>query len=32
MERLAVSPDEVAAALGLSRELINDLVRSGELG
>ena len=32
MDRLAYSPDEVASALGLSRELINDLLRTGELG
>lgn len=32
MERLAYSPDEVAESLGLSRELINDLIRTGELG
>jgi excisionase family DNA binding protein len=32
MERLAFSPDEVAESLGLSRELINDLIRTGELG
>jgi plasmid maintenance system antidote protein VapI len=29
MERLAFSPDEVAESLGLSRELINDLIRTG---
>ena len=32
MERLAFSPDEVAEALGISRELVNDLLRSGQLG
>lgn len=30
--RLAFSPDEVAAALGVSRELVNDLIRTGQLG
>jgi excisionase family DNA binding protein len=30
--RLAFSPDEVAAALGISRELVNDLIRTGQLG
>ncbi len=29
--RLAFSPDEVAAALGISRELVNDLLRTGQL-
>src|SRR6266496_6168728 len=29
--RLAFSPDEVAAALGISRELVDDLVRTGQL-
>jgi excisionase family DNA binding protein len=29
--RLAFSPDEVAAALGISRELVNDLIRTGQL-
>jgi excisionase family DNA binding protein len=29
--RLAFSPDEVAAALGISRELVNDLLRTGKL-
>jgi excisionase family DNA binding protein len=29
--RLAFSPDEAAELLGLSRELINDLLRTGEL-
>lgn len=32
MERLGYSPDEVAQSLGLSRELINDLLRTGKLG
>jgi excisionase family DNA binding protein len=32
VERLAFSPDEVAEALGISRELVNDLLRSGQLG
>jgi excisionase family DNA binding protein len=30
--RLAFSPDEVAAALGISRELVNDLIRTRQLG
>lgn len=30
-KRLAFSPDEAAELLGLSRELINDLVRTGQL-
>jgi len=30
--RLAFSPDEVAAALGISRELVNDLIRTAQLG
>jgi excisionase family DNA binding protein len=30
--RLAYSPDEVAKALGISRELVNDLLRTGQLG
>jgi excisionase family DNA binding protein len=30
--RLAYSPDEVAEALGISRELVNDLLRTGQLG
>ena len=30
--RLAFSPDEVAATLGISRELVNDLIRTGQLG
>lgn len=29
--RLAFSPDEAAAALGISRELVNDLLRTGQL-
>jgi len=29
--RLAFSPDEVAVALGISRELVNDLIRTGQL-
>ena len=29
--RLAYSPDEVAVALGISRELVNDLIRTGQL-
>lgn len=29
--RLAFSPDEAAELLGLSRELLNDLIRSGQL-
>lgn len=29
--RLAFSPGEVAAALGVSRELVNDLLRTGQL-
>jgi excisionase family DNA binding protein len=31
-DRLAYSPDEVAEALGISRELVNDLLRTGRLG
>jgi excisionase family DNA binding protein len=31
-DRLAYSPDEVAEALGISRELVNDLLRTGQLG
>jgi excisionase family DNA binding protein len=27
-----LSPDEVAEALGISRELVNDLLRTGQLG
>jgi excisionase family DNA binding protein len=30
--RLAYSPDEAAEALGISRELVNDLLRTGQLG
>ncbi len=29
--RLAFSPVEVAAALGISRELVDDLIRTGQL-
>jgi excisionase family DNA binding protein len=31
MERIAFSPDEVSVMTGLSRELLNDLIRTGEL-
>jgi excisionase family DNA binding protein len=31
-ERLAPSPDEVAELLGISRELVHDLLRTGQLG
>jgi excisionase family DNA binding protein len=31
LPRLAFSPDEAAEMLGLSRELVNDLLRTGEL-
>lgn len=31
MARLAYSPDEVAQVLGISRELVNDLLRTGQL-
>jgi excisionase family DNA binding protein len=31
-ERLAYSPDEAAELLGISRELIHDLLRTGQLG
>ncbi len=31
-ERLAYSPDEAAELLGISRELVHDLLRTGELG
>jgi excisionase family DNA binding protein len=31
-DRLAFSPDEVAETLGISRELVNDLLRTGQLG
>jgi excisionase family DNA binding protein len=30
--RLAFSPDEVAVALGIRQELVNDLIRTGQLG
>jgi excisionase family DNA binding protein len=30
-QRLAFSPDEVAAALGISRDLVYDLLRTGQL-
>jgi excisionase family DNA binding protein len=30
-QRLAFSPDEAAAALGISRELVHDLIRTGQL-
>jgi excisionase family DNA binding protein len=30
-ERLAFSPDEVAASLGVSRDLVYKLIKSGEL-
>jgi len=30
--RLAYSPDEAAELLGISRELIHDLLRTGQLG
>ena len=29
--RLAYSPDEAAELLGLSRELLNDLIRNGDI-
>ena len=32
IERLAYSPDEVAELLGISRELVHDLLRTGQLG
>lgn len=32
LTRMAFSPDEVAESLGISRELINDLLRTGQLG
>jgi excisionase family DNA binding protein len=32
VERLAYSPDEAAELLGISRELIHDLLRTGQLG
>jgi excisionase family DNA binding protein len=31
IERLAYSPDEVAELLGISRELVHDLLRTGQL-
>jgi excisionase family DNA binding protein len=31
-ERLACSPDEAAELLGISRELVHDLLRTGQLG
>jgi excisionase family DNA binding protein len=31
-ERLAYSPDEAADLLGISRELVHDLLRTGQLG
>ncbi len=31
-ERLAYSPDEAAELLGISRELVHDLLRTGKLG
>ena len=31
-ERLAYSPDEAAELLGISRELLHDLLRTGQLG
>jgi len=31
LQRLAYSPDEAAELMGLSRELVNDLLRTGEL-
>jgi excisionase family DNA binding protein len=31
-ERLAHSPDEAAELLGISRELVHDLLRTGQLG
>jgi len=31
-ERLAYSPDEAAELLGISRELVHDLLRTGRLG
>ena len=31
-ERLAYSPDEAVALLGISRELVHDLLRTGQLG
>ena len=31
-DRLAYSPDEAAELLGISRELVHDLLRTGQLG
>jgi excisionase family DNA binding protein len=31
-ERLAFSPEEAAELLGISRELVHDLLRTGQLG
>jgi excisionase family DNA binding protein len=31
-ERLAYSPEEAAELLGISRELVHDLLRTGQLG
>lgn len=31
-ERLAYSPDDAADLLGISRELVHDLLRTGQLG
>lgn len=31
VSRLAYSPDEVAQVLGISRELVNDLLRTGQI-
>jgi len=31
-ERLAYSPEETAELLGISRELVHDLLRTGQLG
>jgi excisionase family DNA binding protein len=32
VERIAYSPDEVAELVGISRELVHDLLRTGQLG
>ncbi len=32
VERLAYSPDEAAELLGICRELVHDLLRTGQLG
>ena len=32
VERLAYSPDEASEPLGISRELVHDLLRTGQLG